>query len=433
VDERSRRPRLIGRAHELALLGERLRAASDGHPTVVALGGDAGCGKTRLVQEFLRHLPDGTLTLCGACYDGRDPPVPFAPLLEAFRTRPDDGLGRLSPATPRTRPPAEIFERLLGRLESLGRGRLVVLAVEDLHLADRSTLDLFAFLASNLRRTRALLLMTWCGEKLPGGTDLRHYVAELAVDAGATRIDLGPLDRGELAELLADAHGRRPDDAVVAACWKRSEGNPLFALELLAAATSDGGDDPHCPLPDTLADLMLARLNTLGCHARHVVRVAAAAGRRVDHRLLARASGLPAEDLFTALREAVDREVLAPAGDGETYRFAHALLHEAAYAQLLPGERRHLLGRYADGLAGPACARTDLPDGVPVPRAPRLTPRELQVLSLVASGESNRDIARQLFISEKTASVHVSNILAKLGAHSRTAAAAAAHRLGVLR
>jgi DNA-binding NarL/FixJ family response regulator len=125
----------------------------------------------------------------------------------------------------------------------------------------------------------------------------------------------------------------------------------------------------------------------------------------------------------------VDAQVLEPAGDGENYRFRHALLHEAAHAQLLPGERRHILARYADGLAEPARARI----GVPVPRAPRLTPRELQVLSLVASGESNRDIARELYITEKTASVHVSNILAKLGAHSRTAAAAAAHRLGVLR
>jgi DNA-binding NarL/FixJ family response regulator len=69
---------------------------------------------------------------------------------------------------------------------------------------------------------------------------------------------------------------------------------------------------------------------------------------------------------------------------------------------------------------------------IPSPRPLRLTPRELQVLSLVASGDSNRTIARELFISEKTASVHVSNILAKLGARSRTAAAATAHRLGVL-
>ncbi|TFV68879.1 helix-turn-helix transcriptional regulator, partial [Blastococcus sp. CT_GayMR20] len=402
MDERLRRPRLVGRTRELAQLGELLRRASDGHPTVVALGGDAGSGKTRLLQEFLGSLPDGTLALPTRCHDRRDPAAAFAPLVDAFRSVPVDGLD-----PPPGRPTADV----LSRVERLGRERTVVVAVEDLHLADRSTLDLFAFLAANVRDARALLLMTWCSERLPGGTDLRHYVAELSGDAGAARIDLGPLDRRETAALLADARGHPLDPALETACWERAEGNPFYALELLAA-------DPHGPLPDTLAALMLARLDTLGCRARQVVRVAAAAGRRVDHRLLAGAAGLPAEELFAALHETVERQVLVPVGDGETYRFSHALLHEAAYAQLLPGERRLLLGRATAHLPG----RRERTDGIPVPRAPHLTPREIQVLSLVASGDSNRDIARELFISEKTASVHVSNILAKLGAHSRTAA-----------
>ena len=83
-----------------------------------------------------------------------------------------------------------------------------------------------------------------------------------------------------------------------------------------------------------------------------------------------------------------------------------------------PGDRRPVGAAEEDG------GRRGLPA--------RLTPRELEVLVLVASGATNRQIARDLFISEKTAGVHVSNILAKLGAHSRTAAAATAHRLGVL-
>jgi DNA-binding NarL/FixJ family response regulator len=62
----------------------------------------------------------------------------------------------------------------------------------------------------------------------------------------------------------------------------------------------------------------------------------------------------------------------------------------------------------------------------------RLTPRELDVLRLVAAGQSNDQIGATLFISPKTASVHVSRILAKLGAASRTAASAIAHREGLL-
>jgi len=58
-----------------------------------------------------------------------------------------------------------------------------------------------------------------------------------------------------------------------------------------------------------------------------------------------------------------------------------------------------------------------------------LTPREREVLALVADGRTNRQIAEALFISAKTASVHVSNILAKLGVANRAEAAAVAHRL----
>jgi DNA-binding NarL/FixJ family response regulator len=70
--------------------------------------------------------------------------------------------------------------------------------------------------------------------------------------------------------------------------------------------------------------------------------------------------------------------------------------------------------------------------GVPAPAAQLgLTPREAEVLALVVAGRSNRQIAQALFISPKTAGVHVSNILAKLGVAGRVEAGAVAHRLGL--
>jgi DNA-binding CsgD family transcriptional regulator len=76
--------------------------------------------------------------------------------------------------------------------------------------------------------------------------------------------------------------------------------------------------------------------------------------------------------------------------------------------------------------------RLDLgPEARPGVGAAGFTPRELEVLRLVAGGRSNQQIADTLFISRKTASVHVSHILSKLGVHSRGEAAAAAHRLGL--
>ena len=89
------------------------------------------------------------------------------------------------------------------------------------------------------------------------------------------------------------------------------------------------------------------------------------------------------------------------------------MLARRARVPLLPSDRG----------AGPPPVQPCHPDRL------GLTAREFEVLRLVAAGQSNRDIASELFISVKTASVHVSNILAKLGVSSRGEAAATAHRL----
>jgi DNA-binding NarL/FixJ family response regulator len=95
-------------------------------------------------------------------------------------------------------------------------------------------------------------------------------------------------------------------------------------------------------------------------------------------------------------------------------------------ARLLDGEVKALAQRARLDLAPQAAA------GAPTPAARLgLTPREAEVLALVAAGRSNRQIAQALFISPKTVGVHVSNILAKLGVDGRVEAAAVAHRLGL--
>jgi DNA-binding NarL/FixJ family response regulator len=112
--------------------------------------------------------------------------------------------------------------------------------------------------------------------------------------------------------------------------------------------------------------------------------------------------------LFHAARQAFT------SGDRAT---ARAWLHEAEDTARELGARPLLqqIERHS------AAARPEL----------NLTPRETEVLRLVAAGRSNRQIGETLFISAKTAGVHVSNILAKLGVTSRTEAAAIAHRHGL--
>ena len=139
------------------------------------------------------------------------------------------------------------------------------------------------------------------------------------------------------------------------------------------------------------------------------------------------------ERIYAQWRQA--EAIVAAGGDREQ---AAALVGAAANAAQAAGA----VGLLALIAAFARAARLPLPD-VPqeddearaeqIPKIERLglTDRELEVLVLLADGRTNREIGEQLFIAEKTASVHVSRILGKLGVRSRVEAATAAQRLGV--
>ena len=132
--------------------------------------------------------------------------------------------------------------------------------------------------------------------------------------------------------------------------FARSEGNPFYAEQLLAA----GAGDAQLALPATLADVLLVRVQALTEPAQQVLRVAAVAGRRVSHRLLAQVVGRPEPELEEALREAIGAGVLMVDARTGTYAFRHALLQEAVYGDLLPSEQVRLHAAYASLLAAEA-------------------------------------------------------------------------------
>ena len=110
-------------------------------------------------------------------------------------------------------------------------------------------------------------------------------------------------------------------------------------------------------------------------------------------------------------------------------REAYALARRVG-AEPIADEAAALARRTRLSLDEPAAGEVTAPPEDPLARF-GLTEREQEILVLLAAGRSNPQIAESLFISPKTASVHVSNILAKLGVDSRVEAAAVAHRLGV--
>jgi DNA-binding CsgD family transcriptional regulator/tetratricopeptide (TPR) repeat protein len=228
-----------------------------------------------------------------------------------------------------------LFEALLALLERLGREQPVLLLLEDIHWADSSTRSFLAFVARAMSTERVLAVCTYRSDELHRRHPLRPLLAELERDPSARRVELARLNRSELADQLADILDAPPEPELVERLYGRSEGNPLFAEELLAA-----GGDGRGALPPTLRDALMVRTERLPEAAQEVLRVLAVA-QRADHALLADASGLGAPELRVALREAAASHLIVAGADG-MYRFRHALLREVVHDDLLPGEHAEL-------------------------------------------------------------------------------------------
>jgi ATP/maltotriose-dependent transcriptional regulator MalT len=350
----------VGRIEELQTLEAARRRAATTEPAVVLVGGEAGIGKTRLVTELAaRCATDGTRVLAGGCVPVGEGALPYAPIVEALRALLTDlgaaavrelvgpswpELARLLPALGEPdrsgqsdqAAQARLFELLLGLLGRLSEQTPLVLVVEDLHWADRSTRHLLAFLVRNLRWERVLLVVTYRNDE-PGQQQLGPYLAELDRAGRLERIELARLDQIETGAQLVGILGAAPTAELVDAVFARSEGNPFFTEELLAVVRAGSGE-----LPATLRDLLRGRVQALPQPAQHVLKVVAVAGRQVPHRLLAAVAGLDDRQLDRAVREAVASQLLVTRPGQDGYDVRHALLGEVIDADLLPGERAWL-------------------------------------------------------------------------------------------
>jgi len=362
--------RLVGRSLELAQLEAALAEAARGQPSLAFVVGESGVGKSRLVAELqARAAADGARVLHGDCVELGDGELAYAPLVTALRplvrdsdevlaALPPDMLAELAtlfPGLGQARElargggdQARVFEALLAVIEGLSRTAPVLLVIEDLHWADASTRAFLRFLASTLGDERVLLVATYRPDELHRRHPLRPLLAELE-RVRALRIDLAGLTRDELAEQLAGILGSPPDAALVDRLYARTEGNPLFTEELLAAGTDGRG-----AVPPSLAAALALRIERLSDDAQEVVRVLSAGGQFLDDEVLAEVSGLERRALREALREALASQIVVL--DGDRYTLRHALLREAVHDDLLPGERAELHLALARALEARAAA-----------------------------------------------------------------------------
>ncbi|WP_158293003.1 MULTISPECIES: AAA family ATPase [Kribbella] len=316
---------LVGREHELALLGN-LIAELPTASSVVIVTGEAGIGKTAVIHSVsddsttvgLRVLRGACAPMSGAvAYGGLDA------ALSSVRIVADEAYASASEGRARA---VEAMLTKLGEFADDG----VVLVVEDVHWADTSTLDFLAHLSRNLPKSGLLVLLSWRDED----TDTEHsqWLGEQL--RNPMIIDL-PLRRLTFEETMQQLSGYPAE--IGAAVYGRSAGNPYLSAEL-----ARGGARPSASLRQVLG----SRLDAVHPPARWVVGVAATLGRTLtDDELLVAAAG--DEDAVTQAYEA--GLMVRDPQQGSTAR--HPVLAEIAYERLLSGDRRLLHTRMAEHLA----------------------------------------------------------------------------------
>jgi DNA-binding CsgD family transcriptional regulator/tetratricopeptide (TPR) repeat protein len=359
-------PNFIGRRAELSQLQAAAERAARGEPALVLVAGEAGVGKTRLVEELAGWARQHEYqVLVGGCVSLSADVAPFAPIVEALRplTRHlaqadlDAVLGPnvhgLAPVLPDVASVTEatastgvspdsaqgrLLELLLGMLGRLAARAPVMLVIEDIQWADRSTVDVLAFLARNLRAEQVLMVSTFRTDEPESRRQLLPLIAELGRHGGAERIDLPPLNRAEVAEQLSAILGAPAASGLIDGVFTRSQGNAFFSEELLAAESIAG------TLPQTLRDVLTARVGALTPEAEELARVASAAGRRFSESMLARMTDVDGAAFRAALHEAIEHQILVreQMAGGERLGFRHALVQELLYDDLLPSERVRL-------------------------------------------------------------------------------------------
>ena len=356
---------LVGRASELAWLGDAMERAREGSGSLVLISGEAGVGKSSLAREAASA---SDLPLWGTASEGAT--GAYGPIVDALRSRLRADPGALSDCGPLlphlalllpelSEPAAEsdratIFESVRCAFAHLGAQGPAVIVLDDLQWSDDTTLELLAALAGPLRQLPVLVVAAYRSDGLPRDHRLRWLRNELRRGGHLEELALEPLDPDGVARLLRELLPEAPSPALVRTIHDRTMGSPFFVEELVSALNVRGslrcgprglelGADDEVPVPDSIREAVLVGISDLSPQAREAAETAAVLGQQLDLELASEFA--PA----AGLAEVIETGLLEERGTGQA-AFRHALAQEALYAEVPWMRRRDLHSRLAEAL-----------------------------------------------------------------------------------
>lgn len=351
-------PLLVGRDREQVFLREELVTARNGHGGLVLLGGEAGIGKTTLTRGLSGEARgSGAIVLTGHCYDLTNTP-PYGPWLNLVagyqpgEEPPPDAFasGQLEDTITDQ---AALFAGMRAFLANLAAKRPVLVVLEDMHWSDPASLELLRYLAPRIAHLRLLLVVTYRIDELTRHHPFYQQLPALVREAEGLRLDLHPLEPGDIRELVAAQIPLTATDEarLVRYLDVHAEGNPFYTTELLRALQEANlirsecgawmlGELDHVVMPPLLRQIIDGRVGRLGEEIRKSLAIAAVIGQEVPLDLWGDVAELDEETLLATVERAIDGHLMESEGDGRHVRFVHALTREALYEGVAAPRRR---------------------------------------------------------------------------------------------
>ena len=367
---RGERPMIYGRDRERAQLRELLDDAIAGHGSLVLISGEAGIGKTTLVDGLIHEAEQrDCLVLTGGCYDLTTTP-PYGPWREVLGAyEPGDD----SPETPswfgnpeeleRVGSQARLFDETRAFFASVAERQSLVIVLEDLHWSDAASLDALRYLARQLAGTPVLLVATYRDDEVTRRHQLSRMLPAIVRESTAARLNLAPLDEAAVRDLITDRYPLSPEDLERLSdhIADLAEGNSLYVVELLQTLEDVGslkvdedraevGALDRVVVPPLIGQLIETRLERLDPDAANLLETAAIIGQEFDYELWLAVSNSNDDLLFNTLETALRRHLIQETDRSGRYRFTHALIREALYERQIWPRRRQQHRRVAEAL-----------------------------------------------------------------------------------
>ena len=369
---------IYGRDRERAQLREILDDAIAGHGSLVLISGEAGIGKTTLVDDLIHEARErGCLVLAGGCYDLTTTP-PYGPWAEVIRDyAPPDG-GAPFPswfanpeALEQMSSQAQLFEEARRFFAEVANAQPLMIVLEDLHWSDAASLDAFRYLSRHLANIPLLLVATYRDDEITRRHRLFQLLPVLVRESSAVRVHVNRLYEAGVRAMIAGGYRLKEEDLdrLTTHIIQLAEGNPFYAVELLHTLADDGvirsengvttvGPLDTVTVPPLIQQVIERRLSRFDDEQRKHLEAAAVIGHEFDVDIWMAVEDKDEAALFRTIERARELQLIRETSDSK-FQFAHALVREALYDQIVWIRRRIWHQSTADLLMENAAANPD--------------------------------------------------------------------------